>query len=372
MKMKSFSWLWRVIALSTLAACLCLSAIPGRADIYRWQDEKGIWHFSDSPTSEEPIQEAPIRTREQINTQPATNDQPQARDRFEHGAAHPGANTTRRQEMPSASSAASIQGGLLWRIDGGGAGENYLLGTIHSSDSRVVRLRPAVSNALDRSERFVMEMEMDASVMMAFGGKMMMTDGRTLEDLVGVDLYTKVVAAMSNLGMPEMVVRTLKPWAAMALLSMPKPSGEPFLDLVLQQRAAGAGKPTAGLETAQEQLSVFENLSISDQIELLKMTLAQLPSLPRMFDQLIEAYVADDLGRITALAAQYKSQGNVETLQRFMSRLNDERNQRMAARMKRFLDQGNSFIAIGALHLPGPAGVIQRLRNQGYRVTPVR
>lgn len=372
MNIESSHWTWRVIALFTLAACLCFTAIPGRTDIYRWQDEKGNWHFSDSPTSEAPIQEAPIRTRQQTTVQPSINDQQQAPGTSGQDPVHPGANTTRRQEAPPASNTASIQGGLLWRIDGGGAHQSYLLGTIHSSDSRVVRLRSPVSDALDRSERFVMEMEMDASALMAFGGKMMMTDGRTLEELLGADLYTQVVAAMSDIGMPEMVVRTLKPWAAMALLSMPKPSGEPFLDLVLQQRAAGAGKPTAGLETAQEQLSVFENLSMSDQIELLKMTLAQLPALPGMFDQLIEAYVADDLGRIAALAAQYKSQGDVETLKRFMSRLNDERNQRMAARMKRFLDQGNSFIAVGALHLPGPTGLIQLLRDQGYLVTPVR
>ena len=372
MNIKSSNWTWRVIALFTLAICLCLATIPGWTDIYRWQDEKGNWHFSDSPTSEAPIQEAPIRTRRQTNVKPNIIDQQQAPGRSTQDPVPLDANTAHRQEAPPASNAASIQGGLLWRIDGGGADESYLLGTIHSSDSRVVRLRSAVSDALDRSERFIMEMEMDSSALMAFGGNMMMTDGRTLKDLLGSDLYTKVVAAMSDLGMPEMVARTLKPWAAMALLSMPKPSGEPFLDLVLQQRAAGAGKPTAGLETAQEQLSVFENLSMSDQVELLKMTLDQLPSLPGMFDQLVEAYVADDLGRIAALAAQYKSRGDVETLKRFMLRLNDERNQRMAARMKRFLDQGNSFIAVGALHLPGPSGLIQLLRDQGYLVTPVR
>ena len=372
MEMKRPIGIGRLLVSFVLAASLCLATIPGQADIYRWQDEEGNWHFSDSPTSEAPIEKPPILT--QTNPRPDkhsyTPESPAA------GSLLPGMSPASPKEAPSPSSApsdtASIQGGLLWRIDGAAAGESYLLGTIHSSDPRVVRLRPSVSQALDRSERFIMEMEMDTSALMAFGANMMLTDGRDLEGLLGTDLYARVIAAMSDLGMPEMVVRTLKPWAVMALLSMPKPSGEPFLDLVLQQRAAGAGKATAGLETAQEQLSVFDNLSMSDQIELLKMTMAQLPELPRMFDQLIEAYATNDLGRIATLAAQYKSQGNVETLKRFMLRLNDERNRRMARRMEPYINQGNSFIAVGALHLPGPNGLIQLLRNQGYQVVSVR
>ncbi len=372
MEMKRPIGIGRLLVLFVLAASLCLATIPGQTDIYRWQDKEGNWHFSDSPTSEAPIEQPPIPT--QVNPRP--DEQPSAPARPAAGPPLPRTPPAGSDETPlpwsASSDTASIQGGLLWRIDGAGAGENYLLGTIHSSAPRVVRLRPSVSQALDRSERFIMEMEMDTSALMAFGANMMLADGRDLESLLGADLYARVIAAMSDLGMPEMVVRTLKPWAVMALLSMPKPSGEPFLDLVLQQRAAGAGKATAGLETAQEQLSVFDNLSMSDQIELLKMTMAQLPRLPRMFDQLIEAYAADDLGRIATLAAQYKSQGNVETFKRFMLRLNDERNLRMARRMQPFLSQGNSFIAVGALHLPGPSGLIQLLRDQGYQVTSVR
>lgn len=32
----------------------------------------------------------------------------------------------------------------------------------------------------------------------------------------------------------------------------------------------------------------------------------------------------------------------------------------------------NSFIAVGALHLAGPRGLIALLRQRGYRVTPVQ
>jgi len=363
-------WIFLVL----MAVSLCLTAPNGQADIYRWQDDNGTWHFSDSPTSDAPIRQAPVPSVEQPNAKP---DRPAENDSSHKatGSTHPALienPTSSPASGPLSEENTADIGGLLWRVTSPGGGDSYLLGTIHSADPRVVHLRPAVSQALDRCERFVMEMEMDASVLTAFGNNMMLTDGRDLEGLIGAALYAQVVAAMADLGMPEMVVRTLKPWVVMALLSMPAPTGEPFLDLVLQQRAAGAGKPTFGLESAGEQLSVFEALSMSDQIELLKMTLAQLPELPRMFEQLIEAYVADDLGRIAALAADYKRSGDPAAIQRFMLRLNDERNGRMARRMHTFFDQGSSFIAVGALHLAGSNGLIQLLRDQGCHVVPVR
>jgi uncharacterized protein YbaP (TraB family) len=152
----------------------------------------------------------------------------------------------------------------------------------------------------------------------------------------------------------------------MALLSMPKPNGGTILDMVLYQRAQNAGLTITGLESAQEQLAVFESLSMEEQIALLKMTLNQLPFLPTMFEALVQAYLSDDLSRIETLATQYKTQQKMESLKRFMFKLNDERNHRMVQRILPYLEQGNVFVAIGALHLAGPTGLVNQLRTRGY------
>jgi uncharacterized protein YbaP (TraB family) len=54
-----------------------------------------------------------------------------------------------------------------------------------------------------------------------------------------------------------------------------------------------------------------------------------------------------------------------------MERLLFQRNRRMVERMAVRLAEGNAFIAIGALHLPGDQGVLALLEQQGYEVSVV-
>jgi uncharacterized protein YbaP (TraB family) len=49
----------------------------------------------------------------------------------------------------------------------------------------------------------------------------------------------------------------------------------------------------------------------------------------------------------------------------------DARNRRMAERMAPLLAEGDWFIAIGALHLPGDEGIVELLRRRGHDVTIV-
>ena len=101
------------------------------------------------------------------------------------------------------------------------------------------------------------------------------------------------------------------------------------------------------------------------------MTLENLPSQPQLFERLIEAYAADDLQRLTEIASLDNEQSRSASARRFMIRLNDDRNRRMVQRIIPYLEQGNTFIAVGALHLAGPQGILALLRQQGYTAEPV-
>ncbi|MEW6331280.1 MAG: TraB/GumN family protein [Pseudomonadota bacterium] len=266
--------------------------------------------------------------------------------------------------------AARFTKGLLWKIETPGGAASHLFGTIHSDDPRITAIPDAVTRTLDASSRFVMEAVMDGESLVRMAEVMYYSDGRTLEQVVGRKLYAESVKALNARGLPTLGIEKQKPWAVMMALSMPPPRTGEFLDLVLQQRAAGQNKPVSGLETIAEQLAVFDGMPLRDQIALLEDTVRQQPELDREFETLHKAWLARDLAGIVAVSEKQKP-GNERLYAEVMDRLLDQRNRRMAERMAPLLKQGDAFIAVGAAHLPGEAGLLYRLEQAGYRVTAV-
>lgn len=259
--------------------------------------------------------------------------------------------------------------GLLFRVvPPNGGVPSFLFGTIHSEDPRVLALPTPVRMNLDRARALVLEVVPDAEAMSASVGAMTYDDGRVLSDMVPEDVYRDSIAALVARGLPEVAVRSFKPWAVMMLLSMPVAKTGQFLDLALYERALANGTPVLGLETMDEQLAVFEGLEQADQVSLLRETLASLPELPAMFQSLIDAYERRDLAALMQLGDDYLGSADAELARRFHAVLIDTRNARMVQRMLPMIGQGGYFIAVGALHLPGSGGVLDRLASAGYDI----
>lgn len=261
--------------------------------------------------------------------------------------------------------------GLLWKIERAGQAPNYVFGTIHSEDPRVLNLPKPVQGVFDSSKIFVMEALLDESALLAMSSAMLFNDGRNLQQVLSPATYAKAVAAMSAYGLPEIALQLMQPWAAAITLGTPKPQTGLVLDLSLMQQAMAQGKRTAGLETAEEQIGIFSKLALPEQIIMLEDVLKQLPTLQQTFAKLHQAYLARDLAGLERLSLEQQALGNRALGQKLMLQLVDQRNQRMVARMEPYLKSGQAFIAVGALHLPGEAGVLSLLAKKGYRVSVV-
>ena len=75
----------------------------------------------------------------------------------------------------------------------------------------------------------------------------------------------------------------------------------PPLDFLLQQRAVSQGKTVIGLEEMSEQVSVFERMSLPDQIQMLSAMVRYQENLEGLTEQLIAAYRDRDLARLGRL-----------------------------------------------------------------------
>jgi uncharacterized protein YbaP (TraB family) len=171
--------------------------------------------------------------------------------------------------------------------------------------------------------------------------------------------------------MTEAAYRDFKPWAVVTLLSVPPAKSGEFLDMRLYRTALDNHKRMQGLETMQEQLAIFDQLNACDQVALLRETLDALDQLPTLIESLTLAYLARDLGALMEKSQAYLAGGDPRLEALFWEAAVDSRNRRMIERIAPLVDEGGWFIAVGALHLPGPGGILNLLERRGYRITLV-
>jgi uncharacterized protein YbaP (TraB family) len=163
----------------------------------------------------------------------------------------------------------------------------------------------------------------------------------------------------------------MKVWAAMMTLSVPPPQTGLFMDFSLSLRAAGAGLKVFGLETLEEQLSFLEKMPMEQQLALLDQALDEFDRVEEVHDEMVEHYLAGDLGGLEAKTDEQLNELAPEARDYFIEKGIVERNRRMVSAVLPRLAEGRVFIAVGALHLPGESGLIHSLREAGYDLNPL-
>ncbi len=262
-----------------------------------------------------------------------------------------------------------FQQGLFWQIARDGRPVAYILGTIHSEDARLQRIVDAVSPYLLASGALALEIDMNQATVRAMQERMLLPAGKSLPELIGIDLYRQVLALWRQRGLAEDALPRLQPWAVLAELSMPPPVTGQYLDIRLYQAARAAAKPRHGLESVEQHLGVFDSLGIEDQRALLADLVAQADELPAALEQFHQAYLQEDLARLQELNDALLVAGDKALAHRLLLRLVDERNVGMVASMQALFGAQPCFVAVGALHLPGANGILALLQQRGYRVT---
>lgn len=261
--------------------------------------------------------------------------------------------------------------GLLWQVSRPGLEKpSYVVGTVHSRDARAFTQVPqllAILQGLD-----AMAGELDLTEGTATNGlsvqSFLMPGGMDLADLLSPGKYKRVHKAIqAELGPLALMAGRMKPFFVAALLgeSAMQADSTLMLDQYLQEQAKALGKEVLGLETWAEQLAAVDRIPVQEQADLLYEQVRNGRSGQDM-DRLMAAYVAQDLTALEALVSQDRSAPDMQR------ELLTDRNATMAVRMDSLMLGGRTFLfAFGAAHLPGEAGVLELLRQRGYRLEAV-
>ena len=259
--------------------------------------------------------------------------------------------------------------GILWKISKKGQQSSYLFGTIHVSDVEITTLPDVVDQALHASDQFVMEALPDTDQMLTLSSMMFFDDGQQLSEFIDTPVYNKTKEILAAYQLGPNAVSVMKPWAAFLMMNYPPNQGEP-LDLVLLSLAQQNGADVAGLESLKEQGEIFNQLTFDEQVKLLTDTVCHYDIVEEEFTMMKSLYLKHDLGGLYNYAQRY-SMSDKPVYKKLMQRLITDRNNIMTERMQPMLEKGNSFIAIGAMHLTGEKGVLALLEKQGYQVKAI-
>lgn len=258
---------------------------------------------------------------------------------------------------------------LLWRVSKPNIPTSHIYGTIHVSDPDVTALPNEVSTVLLDADIFTMEAIPDDEELLKFSEMMFFNDGTTLRDFLDEKLFMRTADILSDHQFTTEMVLFLKPWAAFLIMNYPPDDGLP-LDFQLMNTAQENGARITALETLEEQAQIFGGMALESQLRLLLDSVCHYEVLEEDFEVMKSYYLDRNLNDLYIHSNQYTNVDE-KLYKDLVKRLLNDRNHTMVERMQDILKEGNAFIAIGAMHLPGPEGVLALLASKGFTVTPV-
>ena len=271
---------------------------------------------------------------------------------------------------------------LLWKVSDAD-NSVYLLGSFHLLKPADYPLSKDVDAAFADAEALVFEMSPEEMASPALGMQMgqaaLRTDGSTLDSelppatvaMLGQWLAGNG-AELQKTGVTAQVMQRFEPWFAglmISIVEMTKQGLDPKLglDSHFAERATQAKKPTAGLESGAEQIAFLDGMGKEEQLQFLAEALTEAKEGSGETARLHKAWRAGD----ARLLWEDMGMEMKKEYPRLYQRINVARNNAWAPKIEQRLTApgtDDTLVVVGALHLLGPDGVVEKLRAKGYKV----
>jgi len=244
----------------------------------------------------------------------------------------------------------------------------YVLGTIHVLPSHYTWFDGEIRRAFDASEELVLEMVTPEPTAMQGLVQSLAIDpeGKTVRSYFDDAFTEKYNAHLASMDIPAGAFDVFEPWmvsvtlSSIQMMSMglnPEAGVEP----VLTAAATSAEKPISGLETAEEQLGFFDNLSKDAQLYMLKSGIDEWDEGEEILKTMLNEWSTGDIAGLAdlmndAMAEQPELNAALLTA----------RNARWAEWVKTRLETpGTVFMAVGAGHIGGEDSLFDVLDDDG-------
>lgn len=260
---------------------------------------------------------------------------------------------------------------LLWRISGNGMRQpSYLFGTIHLICPDDYIWTDKMQRSFDSSTEVCFELDLDdPSLLMQVAMGMAAESETKLSDFFTPEDYELLSSFLSDsMNVNIALFQKMKPAALLSLFAtnMLNCSTPISYENRILEMADEANKEIIGLEEAREQIELINKLPDDSVVIDIMTTIKEYDKERDEYKDLIKAYKEQNLPVLQRLIEQTAETGG--DLTSFI----DDRNKKWIIRMVEYMDQAPIFFAVGAGHLYGENGLVQLLKAEGFRVTPIK
>ncbi len=266
---------------------------------------------------------------------------------------------------------------FLWKATRGNS-TIYLFGTMHIPHPYLT-ISSKLKTVMKNSDVIKTEIKMDDSLKIKVMQAMKRNDGKTLQDVLPKETFKRLDVQLKKIS-PFLSAKRLnnfKIWAISSTLGALKyqlkyHNYKP-LDKQIYEWARDNNKSAGGVESIDEQLSVFEDFNQQEQIDMLNAALDDLEKRPNETERLLHNYIT---GNGEAIIKNFKdslatAKISEDLKKRFIEKILYSRNVRMADRIDKLVSKNPNkkyLFAFGAMHFLGQKSVLYYLEKKGFNI----
>jgi len=258
---------------------------------------------------------------------------------------------------------------LLYKVSRDDMQPFYVFGTIHLISEERFEFPEHYKEILARCDKLVLELDMDdPELQNTFMSLLTAKDGETLDKLLSEEDYQKASAFFEEkVKMDLQLFNGLKPFYLNNLLYPSMIEGEiKSYELYLTQLAQELGKEVEGLETVEFQVELFDNIPAKEQANMFMDLVNDFEKNQKMFADMVKLYQQKDP------EALYKYMtNNMADYKKYQEILLDNRNEKWMQELSSFTQEGSTFFAVGAGHLGGEMGLLNLLKQEGFKLKAI-
>ena len=263
---------------------------------------------------------------------------------------------------------------LLWMITKDESKDtSFVFGTMHIIQKEHFFFPKFLENLISASELVVLEIGEEMNNPLKAMNLLRLEQGKSMFDFFNESQTDSLLAwAQAELGLNEDQFRAgfgkMKPFVIVSAAS----AGDMLTDSESYEKSIMAIQSEEkikleGLETLEEQMSIFDGLTDEEQAQMVMEAIKAGPEADKELEDMIRLYTDQNIDSMYIMIHE-----DADAIADKEAEFLYDRNEKWIPKMEKMMKDKRVFFAVGAAHLGGEKGVLELLRSNGYKVSSVK